>query len=241
MAARAWRRLGVVYLSLGFLDRWLRTATPCRVLVVVTHSITSVRPVVAKNPERLTARFLTRRDVRDLVEDESRCCSSAFASGALAKGDRCFGVFEEERLISYCWYSGGPTPGLDNLLISVGPRYLFSYKAYTNAEERGRGLHGYGVAAAAAQLASEGDARGIVAYIEANNLPSLLSAQRLGDEVVGFVVVYKTAGRVRSYATSGCTAVGFRVHQRECAEPLVGPQKSTAVDTCTLTRPRSAR
>jgi hypothetical protein len=213
VGSRVWRRLGVLQLTLGFLDRWLRTVLPLRVLVVVSHRVDAVKPAVVKHPEGVTARFLTPENVRDLADEGEGWYSPAFASQALATGDRCLGVFQGERLVSYCWYSSGPTQALCDVLVSVDSHYLYSYKAYTDVRERGRGLLGYGIAAAATQLTAEGEVRGIVAYIEASNLSSLLSSQKLGDEVVGFVVVCRIAGVVRSFVTPGCARVGFRVQQ----------------------------
>ncbi|HET9359776.1 MAG TPA: hypothetical protein VFO58_08500 [Vicinamibacterales bacterium] len=212
VALRVWRRLGLFHLALGILDRWVRLVIPLRVLVVVAHRIDAVRPAAVKNPEGLTARMLTPQQARNLADEGSVWYSPAFASEALAMGDRCLGVFEGERLLSYCWYSRGPTPAFNDTVVTVDSRYMYSYKAFTADRERGRGLHAYGVAAAAAQLAAEGEIRGIVAFIEASNLSSLLSAQKIGDEVVGFVMLYRTGGEVRSLMTRGCATVGFRVH-----------------------------
>jgi hypothetical protein len=223
IASRAYRRLGLFLLALGVLDRWLRQGTPLRILVVVTRPIDAVRPIGVRHIEGLTARFLTPQHARDLAQSEEGWYSPAFADGAIAMGDRCLGVFQGDRLLSYCWYSSGPTTAFKDVLVSVDSRYRYAYKAYTDARERGRGLHGYGAAAAAAQLAAEGGVRGIVAYIEASNLSSLLSARKLGDEIVGFVALYRTGGEVRSLVTRGCATVGFRVHHAtESGRPGAG-------------------
>jgi len=213
IGSRVWRRLGPFQAVLWFMDRWVRKVIPFRILVVVTHSIDGVNPIVRQNIDGLDARFLTPQDVRNFARDEDGWYSPAFACQALAMGDQCLGVIEGRQLLSYCWYSSGPTPAFDEIVVTVGPRYRYSYKAYTDVEHRGRGLHSYGVAVAAEQLAADGDIQGIVAYIEASNVASLLSAQKIGDDVVGFVFLCRIAGRLRSFATPGCAKVGFRVHQ----------------------------
>jgi hypothetical protein len=195
------------------MDRWVRKLIPLRVLVVVMHAVDGVKPVVVEHGDSLSARFLSPQSVRDCARDGDRWFSSAFASEALAGGDRCFGVFEGSSLLHCCWYSSRATPALSDLLVSVGSRYLYAYKAYTDIEHRGRGLHRYGAAAAAAQLAAEGDICGIVAYIEASNVSSLVSSKTLGDDFLGFVVLCTIAGTIRSVATRGCARVGFTIHR----------------------------
>jgi hypothetical protein len=212
--ARVWQRLGGLHLVLWFVDRWVRKVIPLRILVVVTHAIDGVKPVAVQNGKNVVAHFLTSQGVRDCAGEGGRWFSPAFASEALSRGDRCFGVFEGERLLYCGWYSNRPTPALSDLLVSVGPGYLYSYKAHTHAEHRGRGLHRYGVAAAAAQLAAEGETRGIVAYIEASNVSSLLSSRTLGDEFLGFVVLSTIAGATRSVVTPACRRVGFTIHHQ---------------------------
>ena len=53
--------------------------------------------------------------------------------------------------------------------------------------------------------------RGIVAYVEANNLSSLKSVYRLGYVTFGRVFILTILGRHFIFNSPGCKAFGFRV------------------------------
>jgi hypothetical protein len=180
------------------------------VFEVTTHPIHK-EPADADAPSDLEARILTRADVaRFFDREQGHSYRSAFAAEALARGDRCFGVLEDGHLLYYCWYARGPAPVLDGVFAAVEFPSLYAYNAHTHDAHRGRRLHAIGVDASGRVFAREGY-RAITAYIEATNLPPLIAARRMGERVVGFAVVHRTAGGVRWFTTRGCQRAGFRL------------------------------
>ncbi len=197
------------------------------IFVVTTHPIDGAQ---AKTSAELTdhglePRLLTSEEVlrffnRDTGDDY--VYSSGFAAEALARGDRCFGVLENGRLLSYCWYARESAPVFDDVDAVVDAPFLYAYNAYTHPAHRGRGLHQIGVNASARFFAREG-VRAITAYIEANNLPPLIAARKMGEEAVGWVALYRARGKVRWVATPGCRRGGFRIRRRSSEAGLRRP------------------
>ena len=122
---------------------------------------------------------------------------------ALSRGDRCFGLFEDKRLLWYCWYARESAPAHDDVDVVADFPFLYAYNAHTDAAHRGRGLHRIGVMASARFFAREGY-RAITAYMEAHNLAPLIAARTMGEPFVGLSVSTAAGGRVRWFATPGC-------------------------------------
>jgi hypothetical protein len=162
----------------------------------------------------LQSRLLSRDDVvRYFDRADGLCYSREFALEALSRGDRCFGLFENERLLWYCWYARDSAPAHDDVDAVADFPFLYAYNAHTDAAHRGRGLHRRGVKASARFFAREGY-RAFTAYIEAHNLAPLIAARTMAEPAVGLVGLYSAAGRVRWFATPGCRRAGFRILRR---------------------------
>ena len=210
-------RLGWAHVFLWFCAAVARRVSSVRIFVVLVHPFDS--PVASEEPGELDARFLSREEVERYASDEDFRYSAAFASEALSRGDRCFGVFIGKSLLCYCWYAAGAAPVFEDIEVAVTHPYVYGYNAYTDAVHRGKGLHRLGIIAAKRQFRREG-VRGFVAYIEADNVAPLTAAYRMGEELVGFVLFAKLFGKMRWFATPGCREIGFTVHRR-CEESPV--------------------
>ena len=147
----------------------------------------------------------------DRADDESY--SRAFALEALERGDRCFGVFEDGRLLWYCWYARAAAPIFDDVDATADFPYLYVYNAHTDPAHRGRGLHRIGSESSARFFAAEGY-RAFTAYIEVLNLAALIAARKMRERAEGLVVLYRSARGVRWIASPGCRKAAFRVRRR---------------------------
>jgi hypothetical protein len=147
----------------------------------------------------------------NLVDGQSY--SRAFAIEALSRGDRCFGVFEDGRLLWYCWYAREAAPIFDDVDAAADFPSVYVYNAHTDAAHRGRGLHRIGVESSARFFAREGY-RAFTAYIEVLNLAPLIAARKMGERVEGLVLLYRSARGVRWIASPGCRKAAFRVCRR---------------------------
>jgi hypothetical protein len=219
------RRLGWAHVFLWWCAALGRRVSSLRIFIVLVHSFEAA-PLPPDETGELVARFLTTDEVECYASDEDFRYSQAFASDALSRGDRCFGVFYGETLLCYCWYATGAAPVFEDIEVAVAHPYVYGYNAYTAGSHRGKGLHRIGVVAAKQEYRREG-MRGFIAYIEADNLAPLTAAYRMGEELAGFVVFVKLFGRLRWFATPGCRQIGFTVHRRREPSPVSESRLST--------------
>lgn len=212
------RRLGWSHALLWLCSAIGRRAS-IHIFVITTHPIDGAVSNLTQNLAELEARFLTSEEIVRFASDDRERYSPAFASEGLARRDRCFGIVEGGCLICYCWYALGAAPVFEDVEVVVDRPFVYGYNAYTDPAHRGRGLHIFGIDAAALDLRPEGFST-ITAYIEADNVAPLMSARKMGERFVGFVVLSRLFGRFRWYATPGCREGGFRVCRREQPAPV---------------------
>jgi len=210
------RRLGWSHALLWLCGTFARRAS-IHIFVITTHPIDAAMASVTANLADLETRFLTSGEIVRFASEDCGRYSPTFAMQALARGDRCFGIVEEGRLVCYCWYAAGAAPVFEDVEVVVDRPFVYGYNAYTDPAHRGRGLHVLGIEAAAQQLGSEGFRR-ITAYIEADNVAPLMSARKMGEHFVGFVVLYRAFAKFHWFTTPGCRAIGFKVLRRSMIE-----------------------
>src|SRR2546423_3057574 len=133
-----------------------------------------------------------------------------FVSEALGRGDACYGVLDGDRVASYGWYTHAPTKISDDLWLHFDQAYVYRYKGLTLEPYRGRRFHAITMARTLEAWRARGY-RGLVAYVEANNLSSLKSVYRLGYVTFGRVFILTILGRHFIVNSPGCKAFGFRV------------------------------
>jgi hypothetical protein len=137
----------------------------------------------------------------------------SFLDRAAARGDECVGIFDGEALVSIGWYARKPTPVSDSLVLHFDPAWTYMYKGFTLKSHRGKRLHGIGMTFALDHYTRHG-ARGLISYVEFNNLQSLRSVEKMGYQLFGDIYVAHVGGRERCWATPGCRPYGFRLEQQ---------------------------
>lgn len=188
--------------------------------VVASHPFDLDTEFIDPNVDGLEGRLLTCDEVvQFFTRTDGFSYSRSFALEALSRDDRCFGIFEGERLLWYCWYARAAAPVFDDVDVVADLPYLYAYNAHTDADHRGRGLHRIGVQLSARFFASEGY-RAFTAYMEAHNLAPQIAAQRMGETIVGFVALYRASDRVRWFATRACRNGAFRLQRRRAKSAL---------------------
>ncbi len=227
------RRLGWPYAWL-----WLCTVIGRRfslhLFVVTTHQFDNEDGRAPLDPDGPTSRVLTHDEVMGFfARDEGSSYSRAFAAEALARGHRCAGIVENERLLWYCWFARGPAPVFDGMEVEVDRPFLYGYNVCTDVAHRGRRLHETGIRSAAGLFAREGF-RAFTAYIEVDNLAPLIAAAKMRERFVGFAVVHVKPGAVRWLATPGCRKGGFRLLRPRGPATVTAPSQDVAQNTTTL-------
>ncbi len=138
----------------------------------------------------------------------------SFVDRALGRGDECVGIFDGDALVSIGWYSRSQTPISDTLVLHFDSAWTYMYKGFTLESHRGKRLHGIGMTFALAHYVQRG-ARGLISYVEFNNLTSLRSVERMGYRLFGDIYVARINGRERSWSTPGCRAYQFCLSRNE--------------------------
>jgi hypothetical protein len=172
--------------------------------------ITVVAPGFLELPAGLSADFLDRETLRRMTAETKYDLTAEFLDDALAKGDECYAIVDGDEPAAYGWYAHSPTPMSDGLVVQFDPAYVYMYKGLTLDAYRGRRLHAIGMTRALAAYQARGF-KGLVSYIESDNLNSLKSSYRMGYVDFGRVFILRVLGRHVTFRTPGCAAFGFGV------------------------------
>ena len=191
----------VVLKALGC-DRWLS--------VLRGHFIEEVDPAFLQDPEGYAGGFIGERALDAFAGDPETALSAEFVRYALAKGDKCFAFVHHGSLRAYGWYATTPTRVSPDLRIHVARGYVYMYRGFTHASHRGRRLFPTGMTRALRHFRSVGY-KGMLLYVDANNLDSLKSCARMGFRAFGTVFIATILGRQLVCASPGCARFGMRI------------------------------
>ena len=172
--------------------------------------ISTVPTSFAAGAAGTTAEFLGKDTLRKMATDARFDLSPEFLDEALAKGDECYGIIDAGEPAAYGWYAHTPTQLSDELRLHFDDAYVYMYKGLTLESHRGRRLHAIGMTGALAAYRARGY-KGLVTYVEADNLNSLKSSNRMGYIDFGRVFLLRLGRRHLILRTPGCAAFGFRV------------------------------
>jgi acetyltransferase (GNAT) family protein len=160
--------------------------------------------------EKYAYEFLDAERLRTLAENPEYEMKRDFLDEAIAKGDACFAILDGDRLASYGWYSNTPTKVNADLEINFDERYVYMYKGFTHPSYRGERLHAIGMTMALDHYLDRGY-RGIVSWVEANNVSSLRSCYRMGYRDFGEIYVVKLFRKHFIRSSDGCKDYGVTV------------------------------
>ena len=161
-------------------------------------------------PPGMTADFLDPDTLRRMSAEAKYELPPDFLDEALGKGDECYAILQGEELAAYGWYAHTPTQIDSDLCVRFDDAYVYMYKGLTLNAHRGRRLHAIGKTRALAAYQARGY-KGLVSYVDGDNLSSLKSNYRMGCVDFGRIWVLRVFGRYLIFRTSGCAGFGFRV------------------------------
>lgn len=159
------------------------------------------------------SRFVAEDELSKLTRESAHQISPEFLHTALARGDRCYALFDGQTLAAYGWYSELRTPLDEHYLLHFDHAWTYMYKGYTMPAYRGKRLHAVGMCQALRALTEEGK-NGLISCVASTNFASLQSITRMGFRIFGDVYLMRAGCHSFAYATPGCRTYGFR------AEPL---------------------
>ncbi len=161
-------------------------------------------------PPGMTADFLDPDTLRRMSADAKYELPPDFLDEALGKGDECYAILQGDELAAYGWYAHTPTQIDGDLCVHFDDAYVYMYKGLTLNAHRGRRLHAIGKTRALAAYRARGY-KGLVSYVDGDNLSSLKSNYRMGCVDFGRIWVLRVFGRYLIFRTSGCAGFAFRV------------------------------
>ena len=172
--------------------------------------ISVVAPAFLELPAGMSGDFLDRETLRRMSTDPQYDLTPEFLDEALPKGDECYAIVDGDQPAAYGWYAHSPTPASNGMRVYFDPAYIYMYKGLTLDAYRGRRLHAIAMTRALAAYRARGF-KGLVSYIESDNLMSIKSAHRMGYVDFGRVFIVRVLGRYVTFRTPGCAALGFGV------------------------------
>jgi hypothetical protein len=170
---------------------------------------------------QFAGRMLDAIALRPYARGPNALFGEEFLTEAIARGDRCYALFDGNRLVSYSWYSTRAKPLWEiepSLALYFNPSYAYMYNSYTVPQYRGRGLQGVGGEAALRAWVDQG-LKGLVCYVESSNLASLRACHRLGYVTFGHFVTLRLGRRLVCWGTPGCRQYGLRIGPADRASP----------------------
>lgn len=180
------------------------------VLKGMTVRVENVRDPGLFDAHGYQCRFADAAELQRLAQDDAHQISPDFLRHALARGDRCYALFDGARLAAYGWYTDRPAPLDEHFALYFDPGWTYMYKGYTLPAWRGQRLHAVGMCRALRALTDEGR-NGLISCVASNNFASLQSVTRMGYRIFGQAYLLRAAGWSMTYATAGCRAYRFRV------------------------------
>jgi hypothetical protein len=207
---RLFSRCGLTISLLWLAELVLSRILPLRLFVICVRDLDSLVHAPLPDGGEYQLRVAVRSELMTASGDPANGLSADFVDTALFRGDICVGVFDANRLVSYCWHTSARVHAFADLDIEVGKDYIYGYKAATLPQYRGKGLNTITVLYAAKMLALP-TGKGVVAYIDAGNDRSLISASRAGRFDWGLAMLWmRTGRRSRIWMTPLCRKLGVR-------------------------------
>lgn len=189
-------------------QRAVNRVVPFQILRGMTAELPDVNPKLFEAGS-FRAGFADPDRIRAMATPEYEM-SPAFCNDAFGRGDRCYALYDGDRLASFGWYSTQPTHISDGLVLHFDPAWVYMYKGFTHPDYRGQRLHGIGMSLAL-RAVTESGSRGLISYVKSNNFQSLRSIERMGYRIFGDIYLARVMGKAVTWATPTCKPYGFRL------------------------------
>jgi hypothetical protein len=191
--------------------------------VLRAFHVEEVNPAFLELPGRYAGGFVTPRALGEFCRDPDIRMSEEAVRHALRKGDKCYGFTQDGSLRAYGWYATTPTRVSRDLRLHFRRDYIYMYRGFTHESHRGMRLFPSGMTRALKHYRAAGY-KGMLLYVDADNLDSLKSCARAGLRVFGSVYVVRILGRCYVYSSPGCARFGLRIETE--SEPLKDAARS---------------
>jgi hypothetical protein len=191
--------------------------------VVLCHVV--VRPLRSDIPTNagqpgIATRVMTADDLQRAQASSPEHFQPDFVAAAAARGDRCVGAFDGDRVVSYFWMSFTTAPVGAGLWVRIRPPFRYGYKSFTDPGYRGRKLLDSVALPGDEHCRAQGYTHNI-SYIETHNMASVTSSLRRGTVFVGYAGWLNVFGRAWPFRSPGARRHGFSFY-RPVQDPRSG-------------------
>lgn len=180
------------------------------VVIVVRRALAgNARPPAQPGVE---CRPLSEAEALALAGDPRLELGEQWIRDAYARDCVCLGAFARGELVGYTWLAFGDTPYEDGIWIGLDERLRYTHKSFVRPECRGRRI-----IQALLALAERPELRRgrhfTVAFVNADNRPSLAAFERSGFRDIGFVAYLKCFGAVLAFRSPGVRRAGISLYK----------------------------
>ena len=196
-----WSRAGEVLRQGGRRQLWFRALGELGYRrQLVTELLLPTGAADTTPPPDAQARFL---DEADLDAYAALHGTADEATERFARGERCFGIWLDGRLVSTRWLATGTARlGYLGREVALAPGDVHIHETYTEPGHRGRGISGISGAIVPAVLAAEG-ARRVVGVLEPENTMGIRANEKAGYRIVGRIGYLKLGPWRRDFGSFG--------------------------------------
>jgi GNAT superfamily N-acetyltransferase len=186
-------------------------------LYVVNDRAVSDRDVTDESLPGFTFCRLDLHQLHHAAQDADLDLTLEFIAEAMQRTDECFGAYEHDLLVSYVWRACEWAPHMKTLAVRIAAPYSYTYKVFTRAAYRGRGVWPALSAATNRRCLERGRGR-IIGFVEINNFSSLVSTRKLNARRVGIAGFILICGYFIPFSTRAVKRTGFQFFKRAGAD-----------------------
>ncbi len=187
----------------------LRRILKCNIYNVLFVGPGSLHSVKDSPDRGFSWGFIELEDLKGRLEADHLTISGDFVGEADEKGDRCFAILREGRLVHYSWYSTVSTRVIGNSLIEYPEGWVYMYNAFTLPGYRGMGMYPTAVTQALNHLQSDGFDK-CIALVNMDNPSSSVPLMKIGFSEIGKILVM-AKGSSLIYTTNSCLNNGVKL------------------------------
>lgn len=155
-------------------------------------------------------RWLKADELKNMRDIEKYDLSKEFVERSLNAGAECFGVYDNNQLVHYSWFTNNSNQLTDDLLLEFDKSYVYGFKAFTEKKYRGQSLF----ALIHFKVLNDFLKRGIdhiFGVIELNNFPSQKSLYKIGFSLIGKITVVRLLNKYYIYNSKNIKRQNFQI------------------------------
>lgn len=170
----------VKYFFAYYLYRFLKLRTHQLYILFAKDNFNSSFSSSKKNSFNLQFKEVSLEALKPFLNDPAYELSEEFLFETAKAGHRCFAAFDNDKLVSYSFFSAASTEIGNGLYLYFPIGWTYVYKVLTLPEYRGLKISAELIKTAYLELKKSNEFQGLVAVIFSDNLPSQQAFKKMG-------------------------------------------------------------